>query len=104
MWDVTCTSTLCATNVHEAAAKVGGAAAKAEDQKRVKYAALATDFEVVTLAFETHGPINFSGAEFIDNIGGRLNNLTGDSREKSFLWQHVSMAVCFHETFEQLYN
>ena len=69
-----------------------------------------THYIFVLVAFETLGPVNVSGAEFIDDIGRRLNNLTGDSREKSFLWQRLSVtlqrfnAVYFRGTFEPLYT
>ncbi len=38
------------------------------------------------VAFETLGPVNTVGTEFIDEIGKRLHAISGDSHEKAFLW------------------
>jgi hypothetical protein len=70
-----------------------------------KYSEILSTHTFVPIAFETLGPINTAGAEFIDEIGRRSHAITGDSREKAFLWQRLSMAlqrynaVCFRGTF-----
>ena len=39
------------------------------------------------------GPINTSGIEFISELGRRLEMISGDLRERSFLFQRLSMTV-----------
>src|ERR1043165_6869954 len=38
------------------------------------------------IAFETLGPVNLSGAEFISDIGTRLSTISGDRREPRFFF------------------
>jgi hypothetical protein len=51
------------------------------------------------------GPVDQGGASFIDDIGKLIARVSGDSREPSFLWQRISVAmqrfsaVCFRNTF-----
>jgi hypothetical protein len=65
-------------------------------------------YHFVPVAMETLGPVNQSGSEFIDDMGRRLRAVTGDHREKTFLWQRLSMAlqqfnaVCFRGTLVSL--
>jgi len=47
----------------------------------------------VPIAFETLGPVNSDGVAFIDKIGRRIRNISGDPRESSFLWQRLSLAA-----------
>ena len=43
------------------------------------------------LAFETLSPVFESGTFFLDELGGRLISVTSDPRERSFLYQRLSM-------------
>jgi hypothetical protein len=45
------------------------------------------------LAFETMGPINGAGQDFISELGHRISDLTEDPRETSFLFQRISVAL-----------
>ena len=105
-WDVTVTDTLAAFNLSSSCAAAGNAAEAAAHRKELKYDALLTRYHFVPVAIETLGPANKSGSDFIDNIGRRLRALTGEHRERSFLWQRLSVAlqqynsVCFRSTFE----
>ena len=53
-------------------------------------------------------PLNESKVNFINSIGSRVSSITGDAREKQFLWQRLSIAVqrfnsvCLRGTFETL--
>ena len=59
----------------------------------------------VPLAFETLGAINHEGMAFFNNLGHLLAQIIGDSRETTFLYQHLSVtiqrfnALAFHGTF-----
>ena len=104
-WDVTVTDTLAASNLNASISGAGSAAEVAATKKLQKYHELVTRYTFIPIAFETLGPINASAADFIDEIGKRSHAISGDSREKSFLWQRLSMAlqrfnaVCFRGTF-----
>ena len=100
------TDTLAATNLVSSNAAAGNAAEAAARRKELKYDALLARYHFVPVAMETLGPVNKSGSDFIDDIGRRLRALTGDHRERSFLWQRLSVAlqqynaVCFRNTLE----
>ena len=104
-WDVTVSDTLAPSYLHLTSMSAGSAAEAAATRKLQKYQGLCSSYEVIPLAFETLGPVNSSGADFVDGIGGRITRLTGDTRETSFLWQRLSVAVqrfnavCFQGTF-----
>lgn len=106
-WDVTVTDTLAASNVSIASSAAGSAAEAAACKKLQKYAEIMNSYTFVPIAFETLGPSNSAGTDFIDELGRRSHAVTGDQREKAFLWQRLSMAlqrynaVCFRGTFAQ---
>ena len=87
------TDTLAASNLLHSCAAAGASAEKAADKKTDKYATLAATHIFQPIAFETLGPINSSGVEFIDDIGHRLQAVSGDLRAGSFLWQRLSCSV-----------
>src|SRR6218665_1339445 len=47
----------------------------------------------VPIAVETLGPINSEGLAFITELGRRLSNASGDTREARFLFQSLSVTV-----------
>jgi len=81
------------------------AAEGAACRKITKYSTLASTRCFVPLAFETFGPICESGLSFFDDLGGRLAAVTGNPRERSFLYQRLSIAIqqgnaiCFSNSF-----
>ena len=83
----------------------GSAAEAAAAKKNQKYASLSTRYTFVPVAFETLGPVNESGAVFINEIAQRTKSITSDQRERQFLWQRLSVAlqrynaICFRGTF-----
>jgi len=83
----------------------GAAADGAADRKELKYQSLAHTNTFIPLAFETLGPINAKGCAFLIQLGRRLSACTGDMRETSFLFQHLSLtilrynAICFNGSF-----
>ena len=104
-WDVTVTDTLAACNIRLSSVFAGSAAEGAATRKELKYSDLKSRYAFVPIAFETMGTINTSGSELIDEIGKRSHALSGDNRERTFLWQRLSMAlqrynsICFNGTF-----
>ena len=57
------------------------------------------------MAFETLGPINVKGVEFLQELGHRLAEISDDNRQTSFLFQRISItlqrfnAITFADTF-----
>ena len=107
-WDVTITDSSTASNISHSTPAAGAAAEKAAERKLQKYTELSACYTFIPVAFETLGPVNSLGAEFIRNIGIRARGSSGDVREGCFLWQRLSMAiqrfnaVCIQDTFETL--
>jgi len=106
VWDVTVTHTLSDSYSHTRDIVPGHAAELASTRKMDKYASLAGNYIVQPVAFETFGPINSSGLQFLAELGRRISSVSGDSRETSFLFQRLSVcvqrfnAVAFSLSFE----
>ena len=104
VWDFTCVNTVAASHIDSAASRAGAPSECAESKKRVKYASLSNTYQFNPVAVETMGPWGPNAAEFINEIGKRLFNVTGDPRSTAFLRQRISMAVqwgnavCLKET------
>jgi hypothetical protein len=62
----------------------------AAERKILKYSTLPANIIFQPMAFETLGPINQSGVEFISEIGRRLKQVSGDARERFFLFLLLS--------------
>ena len=76
-------NSVCAASAAEAAAQ----------RKESKYAEIMRSHLFYPLAFETMGPINSVGLEFIRDLGHRISRVTDDPRETSFLFQRISVAI-----------
>lgn len=104
-WDATVIDTLAESYRARSAEAAGAAAEIAAERKSAKYTAILPAYCFVPLAFETLGPINHEGMAFFNNLGHRLAQITGDSRETTFLYQRLSVAIqrfnalAFHGTF-----
>jgi len=104
-WDVTVTDTMAASYLSSTSTMAGGAARAAADRKIQKYTNLMGSYHFIPLAVETLGPVNFEGFRFLSDLGRRLTESTGDPREKSFLFQRLSItiqrynAICFQGSF-----
>ena len=102
-WDVT--DTAADSYLHLTSAKAGGAAENAATRKEDKYVDVQQTYKFISLAFETLGPINVKGAEFLQELGRRLAAISDDNRQTSFLFQRISItlqrfnAITFADTF-----
>jgi Reverse transcriptase (RNA-dependent DNA polymerase) len=92
-WDVTCPDTLAASHLGGSANSAGSAAEHAAALKTQKYNELASTHCFVPIAMETLGSINADGLCLLNTLGGRCIATTGDTRERTFLFQRLSMAV-----------
>ena len=68
-WDVTVVNTLADSYISAAPLSQASVAEMAVERKILKYANLPTNIIFQPVAFETSGPINQSGANFISEIG-----------------------------------
>ena len=92
-WDVTVTDTLAASYVTDTSRCAAAAAEAAASRKEAKYASISQTHLFFPLAFETLGPINQVGHDFISALGHRTTLVTDDPRETSFLYQRLSVAL-----------
>jgi hypothetical protein len=93
VWDVTVVDTLAESYINSSAQSSGAAAQIADERKTSKYSFLPQNYLFQPIAFETLGPINSTGSEFLSDLGGRLEQVSGDARERSFLYQRLSVIV-----------
>jgi len=70
-------------------------------RKEIKYAEIA---QTHPLAFETMGPINVVGLEFISALGHRISRVTDDPRETSFCFNafQLPFSVLMQSFFQLL--
>jgi hypothetical protein len=105
LWDVTIVNTLAASYLSSTSVTACSAAEIASKRKEAKYASFSISHKFVPLAFETMGAIGSKATTFLRELGRRLSSTTGDTRETTFLFQRLSVAiqrfnaVCFAETF-----
>jgi hypothetical protein len=92
-WDVTVTDTLAESYLLATSSTAGAAAEGASERKEVKYQSLAATHTFIPLAFETFGPINSKGSDFLIQLGRRITACTRDMRETVFLFQRLSLSI-----------
>ena len=92
-WDVTAPDTLSQSHLAGCSVEAGSAAEAAARLKVAKYADILRTHDFVPIAVETMGPINKDGLKFIDSLGHKLTLISGDPREKCFLYQRLSIIV-----------
>ena len=92
-WDVTVVNTLADSYISAAPLSQASVAEMAAERKILKYATLPTKITFQPVAFETLGPINQSEVDFISEVGRRLEQVSGDARERCFLFQCLSITV-----------
>ena len=87
MWDYTCVDTLAASNLVCTSITAGAAAEKAFRAKELKYDNL------MPIAMETLGSWAIDSLRFIQTIGKRIVEHTGELRSRAYLLQRISVAV-----------
>ena len=92
-------------NNNLATSSAGKVAERAAELKSAKYSGIAASHEFVPIAVETLGPMNSSALKFLSDIGKKLNVVSNDPRQGSFLFQRLSVvvqrynAVALHDSF-----
>jgi len=104
-WDVTVSHTAAASYLGITSSSPAAAAEAAAKRKEEKYVEISRTHLFFPIAFETFGPINQTGIDFLSTLGHRLSLCTDDPRESFFLFQRLSIAiqrfnaVCFTYSF-----
>ena len=109
-WDVTVADTFANSYLPLTAVRAGAAAERGALNKHTKYDHLKNAYIFVPLACEVTGAWSIESIAFIDDLSKRIHAVTGDKREKSHLFQRLSIAIqrgnaaciqcCFSETVE----
>ena len=108
IWDVTVVCSTAESYIGMAVQGSGVVAEMAASRKEIKYSNLQNQYLFQPVAIETLGPINESACCFLDDLGRRISFRTGDVRERSFLYQRISVAiqrfnaVLLHDSFQLL--
>jgi len=103
-WDVTVPDTYAEYHIDNTATKPGAAAQKTAQNKIDKYSKWANTHIFYPFAIETAGTWHETVIEFTQEIDRRITAITEDTRETTFLFQRLSMAlqkgnaVSFHNT------
>ena len=100
-WDVTVINTQADSYISAALLSQASVAEMAAERRISKYSTLPANIIFQLVAFETLGPINQSGVNFISEIGRRLEQASGDARERCFLFITVQRfnSVAFRGSF-----
>ena len=85
--------TLAQTNLAHSVHAAGSAAEAAAARKVNKYVSLTSTHLFVPIALETLGPVCGSALDLLSTLGSRLTERSGDPRERSFLFQRISIAI-----------
>ena len=103
-WDVTVPDTYAESHIGSKATKQGAAAHKTAQNKINKYSKLASTHIFYPLAIETAGTWHEMAVELTQEIGRRITTIVEDTRETTFFFQRLSVAlqrgnaVSFHNT------
>ena len=69
------------------------AASKAEKKKLTHYQELSRNYTVMPIATETMGAWGQMAVKFIQDLGSRVAEATGEERSTSFIFQSIGMAI-----------
>ena len=92
-WDVSIVNTVAASYIQTRSVIAGGAT---ENRVRAQDCEVCGALEYILLLsiiFETFGPINDLGLSFLDELGRRIADCTGDARETAHLLQRISVTI-----------
>ena len=103
-WDVTVPDTYAESHIVNTATKPGATAQKTAQNKIDKYSKIASTHIFYPSAIETASTWHEMAIKLTQEIGSRITTITEDTRETTFLFQRLSMAlqrgnaVSFHNT------
>ncbi|XP_055327217.1 uncharacterized protein LOC129580633 [Paramacrobiotus metropolitanus] len=93
IWDVTVVDTFATSYVASSSEAAGSAADDAETRKRNLYSELTDRHFFEPIALETMGSCGGSTRHFINEVGRRIKEQTGEARATEFLWQRLSVEI-----------
>ena len=93
IWDATSPDTQAASHFIGTSQKAGAAAEQAANQKTDKYRELASTYFFIPVAVETLGPINADGANFLSELGRRIEQSSMEKLETAHVFERISIAV-----------
>ena len=91
IWDYTCRDTVCSSYSLKTSKEAGYAADVAEKEKADKYQEFTHDFNFTPVANETLGSWGKSSIKFIQDVGSRIAERTGEKRSTSYLFQRLGI-------------
>jgi len=92
-WDVTVPDTYAESHIANTAIMPGAAAQTSAQKKTDKYAELSKTHVFYPFAVETAGVWQEMAIELTQEISRRITTVTEDTRETTFLFQRLSMAL-----------
>ena len=92
-WDVKVPDTFAESHLSSTSVEQGAAAKQATDNKTTKYQELETTHIFFPVAIETAGSWGHQTVELVQEIGRPIADITADSRETTFLFQRLSVAL-----------
>ena len=93
LWIVTIVNQLASFYLAASSSSVGSIAEIAAEKKDATYADLTQTYSFQPLAFEALGAINASAITIFYDLGKRLSEVSGDTRESEFMFQKLSVAL-----------
>ena len=81
VWDFTCVDSFSLSSLQTCSISPGSAAEKAEENKKIKYAALAENFIFSPIAVETTGCFGKDSLAFLKSLGRSLMQARGTQRK-----------------------
>ena len=91
--DVTVPDFYAASHVNETSTKSAAVADRAAELKKTKYQSLCQTHLFVPAAIETSGVINHEAMEFLQDLGRRMEEETGDNKETAYLLQIIFVMI-----------
>ena len=92
-WDVTVANTFANSYIASTSVEAGTAAEIAAVRKKTKYLELAQKYLFVPLVCEVTGVWCSEACDFLNELGSRICEVTGDKRETSYLFQRLSIGL-----------
>ena len=92
-WDITVPDTYADSHLTATSYAVGSEASEAAIHKMAKYISIACTHNLVPMAIETSGVFANGAKEFLEQVGHRCIERTGDPNEASYLFQQISVAI-----------
>jgi len=92
-WDITVPDTYADSHLADTATTAWAAADKAANNKVAKYRQIADSHIFVPVAIESAGTWNRQAVELVQELGRRMTAVTEDTREATYLFQRMSVAL-----------